>query len=88
MHLYFGKFKNASTKAERAKYVRRVLEIYALARWADLRSDKASTYDRDITVGVDRRLIAGIEKAVIGNIFGRLIGQFPIAQENVRTTNL
>jgi endonuclease/exonuclease/phosphatase family metal-dependent hydrolase len=48
VHLYFGAFQNSKKKEERKKYARRVLEIHALARWADRRKDKASTYDKDI----------------------------------------
>lgn len=48
VHLYFGKFQNSKKRKERAKYARRVLEIYALARWADRRIERATTYDKDI----------------------------------------
>lgn len=48
VHLYFGKFQNSKKKDERKKYARRVLEIHALARWADRRKNKATTYDKDI----------------------------------------
>lgn len=48
VHLYFGKFQNSKKKAEREKYARRVLEIHALAKWADRRKNKATTYDKDI----------------------------------------
>jgi endonuclease/exonuclease/phosphatase family metal-dependent hydrolase len=48
VHLYFGKFQNSKKKEERKKYARRVLEIHALARWADRRKNKATTYDKDI----------------------------------------
>jgi len=47
-HLYFGKFQNSRKREERARYARRVLEIFALARWAGRRSKKDSTYDKDI----------------------------------------
>ena len=47
-HLYFGKFQNSTSEANRKKYARRVLEIYALSRWADRRSNRKATYDRDI----------------------------------------
>jgi len=47
-HLYFGKFQNSAKRQERARYARRVLEIFALARWAGRRSRKESTYDKDI----------------------------------------
>jgi endonuclease/exonuclease/phosphatase family metal-dependent hydrolase len=50
VHLYFGKFQNSRKKAERAKYARRVLEIFALSRWADRRFNKATSYDRDIVL--------------------------------------
>lgn len=49
VHLYFGEFQDSKTKAERKKYARRVLEIFALSRWADRRfDDPKGTYDRDI----------------------------------------
>ena len=48
VHMYFGKFQNSRKKEERKKYARRVLEIYALSRWADRRFDSATCYDRDI----------------------------------------
>jgi endonuclease/exonuclease/phosphatase family metal-dependent hydrolase len=47
-HLYFGKFQNSRKQADRLKYARRVLEIYALSRWADRRANKDSTYDKNI----------------------------------------
>ncbi|MCP4004312.1 MAG: endonuclease/exonuclease/phosphatase family protein [bacterium] len=47
-HLYFGKFQNSKKKDERARYARRVLEIYALSRWANRRVDSSKTYDKDI----------------------------------------
>jgi endonuclease/exonuclease/phosphatase family metal-dependent hydrolase len=50
VHLYFGKFQNSKTEAERRKYARRVLEIVALARWAEGRYNKTTTYDRDIVL--------------------------------------
>ena len=48
VHLYFGGFKNADNIEERAKYVRRVLEILMLSKWADKRRKGKNTYDRDI----------------------------------------
>lgn len=48
VHLYFGKFQNSKTKAERAKYARRVLEICALAKYANSRLKKATVWDKDI----------------------------------------
>ncbi|MDH3633638.1 MAG: endonuclease/exonuclease/phosphatase family protein [Gammaproteobacteria bacterium] len=48
VHLYFGEFQNSKKKEDRKKYARRVLEIHALARWADRRKNKATTYDKDI----------------------------------------
>ena len=47
-HLYFGKFQNSNTRKKRQRYARRVLEIYALSRWADRRVNRKATYDRDI----------------------------------------
>lgn len=48
VHLYFGAFRDSKTKTQRQKYARRVLEIYALARWADRRFDSGTRYDKDI----------------------------------------
>lgn len=50
VHLYFGEFQNSKTEKERRKYARRVLEIYALSRWADRRFNKNTTYDKDIVL--------------------------------------
>ena len=38
VRLYFGKFQQSSKEAGRRKYARRVIEIYALAKWAHDRS--------------------------------------------------
>ena len=48
VHLYFGAFKDSKKVADRAKYARRVLEIFALAKWAKKRQQRPTTYDRDI----------------------------------------
>ena len=48
VHLYYGSFKEAKRVADRAKYARRVLEIYMLGKWAGSRVSNATTYDRDI----------------------------------------
>ena len=48
VHLYFGKFQNSSNPENHKKYCRRVLEIFALSRWASRRTDKTKTYDKDI----------------------------------------
>jgi len=61
VHLYFGKFQNSKKKAERKKYARRVLEIHALARWADRRENKATTYDKDIVLIGDMNVPAMLE---------------------------
>ncbi len=55
-HLYFGKFQNSKKKEDRARYARRVLEIFALARWADRRFDSSTAYDKDIIILGDTRL--------------------------------
>ena len=47
-HLYFGKFQNSKKRSDRARYARRVLEIFALSKWAGRRADRKATYDRDI----------------------------------------
>ncbi len=48
VHLYFGEFQNSKTRELRRKYARRVLEIYALSKWAGGRFKKHTTYDKDI----------------------------------------
>ena len=48
VHLYFGSFKESKKVEDRAKYARRVLEIYMLGKWAGLRAKNITTYDRDI----------------------------------------
>lgn len=48
VHLYFGSFKDSKKVEERAKYARRVLEIYTLGRWARKRVKSGTTYDYDI----------------------------------------
>ena len=47
-HLYFGKFQNSRKRSDRARYARRVLEVYALSKWAGRRANLKATYDRDI----------------------------------------
>ncbi|MFQ6023712.1 MAG: endonuclease/exonuclease/phosphatase family protein [Acidiferrobacterales bacterium] len=49
-HLYFGKFQNSKSEKDRKKYARRVLEIYALARWADRRFNKDTAYNKEIVL--------------------------------------
>jgi len=46
VHLYYGKGGNPNTQAKRQAYARRVMEVHALARWADKRSQKDTTYDQ------------------------------------------
>lgn len=48
VHLYFGKDQNSRLLKDRQKYARRVLEIFALAKWADRRRNRRATYDTDI----------------------------------------
>lgn len=48
VHLYFGAFQNSSTDAKQLKYARRVLEIFALSRWAERVSSGGNAWDRDI----------------------------------------
>lgn len=48
VHLYFGKFQQSSKEVDRRKYARRVLEIYALAKWAKDRSAGGNAWDKDI----------------------------------------
>ena len=47
-HLYYGKGGNPTTQEKRRAYARRMMEVHALARWADRRSEKSTTYDQDI----------------------------------------
>ena len=48
MHLYYCKGGNPTTQAKRKAYARRVMDVHALTRWADKRSQKDTTYDQDI----------------------------------------
>jgi len=50
VHLYFGEFQDSKTPELRKKYARRVLEIYALSKWANSRFKKRTTYDKDIVL--------------------------------------
>ena len=50
VHLYFGKFQNSRSRAERKKYARRVLEIFALSRWSDSQLKKPTVYNRNIVL--------------------------------------
>ena len=50
VHFYFGKFQQSSNEADRRKYARRVLEIYALAKWAKSRSNGGNAWDKDIVL--------------------------------------
>ncbi|TVZ40293.1 Endonuclease/Exonuclease/phosphatase family protein [Alteromonadaceae bacterium 2753L.S.0a.02] len=50
VHLYFGKFQQSSKEEDRLKYARRVLEIYALAKWANDRSSGGNAWDKDIVL--------------------------------------
>ncbi len=48
VHLYFGRFQNSKKPEDHAKYCRRVLEIFALSRWASRHTEPETTYDQDI----------------------------------------
>lgn len=49
VHLYFGKFGNSVKEEHRKKYARRVLEIYALSKWAKAKfKNDSNSYDKDI----------------------------------------
>jgi endonuclease/exonuclease/phosphatase family metal-dependent hydrolase len=50
VHLYFGAFQNSSKEENRRKYARRVLEIYALAKWAKDRCSGKNAWDKDIVL--------------------------------------
>ena len=50
VHLYFAKFQQSSKEADRRKYARRVIEIYALAKWAQDRSAGCNAWDKDIVL--------------------------------------
>ncbi len=60
-HLYFGSFGNSTKESERKKYARRVLEIFALSKWADRRANRKATYDRDIILTGDMNVPAMTE---------------------------
>src|SRR5699024_4860860 len=44
--------------------------------------------DADIAARIDRAEIAGDEKSVRAELFGRLLGHLPVALEDVRTAHL
>lgn len=50
VHLYFGAFQKSSNEKNRRKYARRVLEIFALAKWAKDRSSGGNAWDKDIVL--------------------------------------
>ncbi len=50
VHLYFGAFQKSGKEANRKKYARRVLEIHALAKWANDRSRGGNAWDKDIVL--------------------------------------
>ncbi len=50
VHLYFGAFQKSSNEKKRLKYARRVLEIFALAKWAKNRSTGGNAWDKDIVL--------------------------------------
>jgi exonuclease III len=56
VHLYFGSFRNSSKVEERAKYARRVLEIYTLSKWSKKRSKSENSYDNDIILVGDMNI--------------------------------
>ncbi|MBW1802457.1 MAG: endonuclease/exonuclease/phosphatase family protein [Deltaproteobacteria bacterium] len=56
VHLYFGSFRNSSKVEERAKYARRVLEIYTLAKWSKNRARSENAYDNDIILVGDMNI--------------------------------
>lgn len=56
VHLYFGKWQNSRKQEDQLKYCRRVLEIYAMARWAKRRNDAKTTYDKDILLMGDMNI--------------------------------
>jgi hypothetical protein len=56
VHLYFGKWQDSIREEDQLKYCRRVLEIYALARWAKRRDDRDTTYDKDILLMGDMNI--------------------------------
>lgn len=56
VHLYFGSFRNSSKVEERAKYARRVLEIYTLSKWSKKRSKSKNSYDNDIILVGDMNI--------------------------------
>ncbi|KAG1713872.1 hypothetical protein GQR58_002351 [Nymphon striatum] len=47
-HLYWGAGGNPTNLEKQTKYARRVMEVHALAAWANKRAEKSTTYDQDI----------------------------------------
>lgn len=47
-HLYFGNFENSASEEMRKKYARRVLEIFALARWANDIHKSKNAWDHNV----------------------------------------
>lgn len=56
VHLYYGAPKNSKTTKDRAKYARRVLEIYTLSRWAKKRATTETSYDNDVILVGDMNI--------------------------------
>ncbi|MBL4708418.1 MAG: endonuclease/exonuclease/phosphatase family protein [Flavobacteriales bacterium] len=56
VHLYYGAKRNSKTSEDRAKYVRRVLEVYTLSNWAKKRARSKSSYDNDIILVGDMNI--------------------------------
>lgn len=50
VHLYFGKFQESANEVDRLKYARRVLEIYALAKWANDRVKSGNAWNEHIVL--------------------------------------
>ena len=44
--------------------------------------------DRNVAVAVDSAIVAGVEKTIVGKIFGRFLGHLPVTDKYVWTTYL
>ena len=100
VHLYFGAFQNSRSEKNRRKYARRVLEIFALAKWAKRVSSGKNAWDRDIILLGDMN-IPNMEKneatikalksfgwSSLDYVSNQTIGNQPTQLSHVGGTNL
>ena len=101
VHLYFGAFqRQANTTKKQKKYARRVLEIFALAKWAKDRTEGGNAVDRDIVLLGDMNIpnmdhneatIAALREfgwRSVDFVDGRHIGTRPEDLSHIGGTNL